>query len=39
MNPPAAIDTVFNKIAPREGLQASPVVDFDMAITPFAVSS
>jgi hypothetical protein len=34
MNPPAAIDTLFNRIARREALPASPVVDFDMASPP-----
>src|SRR6516162_4187317 len=34
MNPPAAIDTVFNRIARREALPAGPVVDFDTALPP-----
>ena len=34
MNPPATIDTLFNRIARREALPASPIVDFDMALPP-----
>ena len=34
MNPPAAIDTLFNRIARREALPADPVVDFDTALPP-----
>lgn len=32
INPPAAIDTLFNRIARREALPAGPVIDFDMAL-------
>ena len=34
MNPPAAIDTLFNRIARREALPVVPVVDFDTALPP-----
>ena len=34
MNPPAAIDALFNRIARREALPAGPVVDFDTALPP-----
>jgi antitoxin component of RelBE/YafQ-DinJ toxin-antitoxin module len=34
MNPPAAIDTLFNRIARREALPADPVVKFDTALPP-----
>jgi hypothetical protein len=34
MNPPAAIDTLFNRITRREAPPAAPVVDFDMASPP-----
>jgi hypothetical protein len=34
MNPPAAIDALFNRIARREALPVVPVVDFDTALPP-----
>src|SRR5579863_8167910 len=39
MNPPAAIDTLFNRIARREVLLPGPVVDFDTALPPFEVQA
>jgi hypothetical protein len=36
MNPPAAIDTQFNRIARREALPAGSVVDFDTALPPLS---
>jgi len=36
MNPPAAIDTLFNRIARRVALTAGPVVDFDTALPPLS---
>ena len=36
MNPPAAIDALFNRIARREALPAGPVVEFDTALSPLA---
>jgi hypothetical protein len=34
MNPPAAIDAVFNRTARREALAAVPVLGFDTALPP-----
>jgi hypothetical protein len=35
MNPPAAIDALFNRIARREALPARAVVNFDTTLPPF----